>query len=285
MSGPAKLSLGQMAAMACMLEVCAPKPGNVHRGADFADVTLQDFLASAVAIQPVFDQAPHLPLGDLILQAVETTGRVTATNTNLGMILLLAPLSKAEAGEALCQSAGRVVEDSTAADAASIYQAIRLANPGGMGTASAHDLAREAPPHILEAMRHAAGRDRIARQYGEGFRDIVETVLPLLTDTALENLPLSCRIVHTHVSLMAAFPDTLIARKCGQETSHQSAALAQRVLDAGEPFSEGYLQQLSHLDFWLRCDGHRRNPGTTADLITAGLFVGLRQKKIVAPFT
>ncbi|MBA2116643.1 triphosphoribosyl-dephospho-CoA synthase [Bremerella alba] len=284
MSGTAALSLGQMASLACTLEVCAPKPGNVHRGADFEDVTLQDFLASAISISTVFDQAHTLPLGQIILKSVEATSRVTQTNTNLGMILLLAPLAMGNDAEALQQEAVDAIVNSTAQDAADIYQAIAMAKPGGMQASTEHDIAGSAPPHILEAMKLAADRDTIARQYTTGFEDLFAKVVPLLTDESRLAMPLSHRIVHAHISLMAQMPDTLIARKNGDEMAQQSAVMAQRVIDAGPPMQEDYMQQLANLDFWLRCDGHKRNPGTTADMIAAGLLVCLRQKKLVAPF-
>lgn len=284
MSGTAALSLGQLASLACTLEVCAPKPGNVHRSADFEDVTLQDFLASAIAIGPVFDQAPTLSLGQLILQCVEATSLVTQTNTNLGMILLFAPLTMAQDAAALQQEATAAIENSTAEDAADIYQAIAKAKPGGMNASTEHDIAGSAPPHILDAMKLAADRDTIARQYTTGFAEVFDKVVPLLTDASRQSLPLSHRIVHAHIALMAETADTLIARKNGAETAQHSAIMAQRVIDTGSVMQEDYMQQLANLDFWLRCDGHKRNPGTTADMIAAGLLVCLRRETIVAPF-
>lgn len=284
MSGAGDLSLGQLATLACTLEVCAPKPGNVHRSADFEDVTLQDFLASAIAIGPVFDQAATLSLGQLVLDGVQATAQVCRTNTNLGMLLLFAPLAKASVETDLQANVKLVIEESTSDDAKAIYEAIRLAQPGGLQNADQHDVAGQAPAHILNAMQLASERDFIARQYASGFSDLFDTVLPLLTEPTRTSLSLSHRIVHAHVSLMATFPDTLIARKNGEELAMQSSTIARRVLDAGQPFDEDYLQQLSNLDFWLRCNGHKRNPGTTADMIAAGLLVCLRQKSIVAPF-
>ncbi len=284
MSADQAMTIGQLASLACMLEVCAPKPGNVHRGADFEDVTLQDFLASAIAISPVFDAAAELTLGQLILRSVYATSEVTKTNTNLGMLLLMAPLAMARNPENLRQEASAVIENSTAKDAADIYLAINKAKPGGMNDSPEHDLAGSAPSHILDAMKLAADRDQIARQYANGFADVFDQVVPLLTTNAPQQLPLSQRIVHAQVTLMAQSPDTLIARKNGDETAQQSAVIAQRVIDAGPPMEDDYMQQLANLDFWLRCDGHKRNPGTTADMIAAGLFVCLRQQAIVAPF-
>lgn len=284
MSADTALSVGQLAALACTLEVCAPKPGNVHRSADFEDVTLQDFLASAIAIGPVFDQAQSLSLGEIIWKSVTATASVSKTNTNLGMILLLAPLAMAQNAAKLQAEAAAAVENSTSRDAVDIYKAIGAAKPGGMNASAEHDIAGQAPPHILDAMKLAAGRDLIAQQYTTGFAELFDQVVPLLTDASPKHLPLSQRIVHAHVMLMARSPDTLIARKNGSETAEQSALMAQRVIDAGPPMEEDYMQQLGNLDFWLRCDGHKRNPGTTADMIAAGLFVCLRQKTIVAPF-
>jgi triphosphoribosyl-dephospho-CoA synthase len=84
--------------------------------------------------------------------------------------------------------------------------------------------------------------------------------------------------------MLAAYPDSLIARKCGPETAARAAAIAQRVLAAGMPGDEDYLLELGEFDFWLRSDGNRRNPGTTADLIAAGLFVVLREGLIRPPY-
>lgn len=284
MSQSEALSLGQLATLACTLEVCAPKPGNVHRSADFDDVTLQDFLASAIALGPVFDRANDLSLGEIVRESILATSRVTKTNTNLGMVLLLAPLAKASPAGPLPANATAVIEQSDTQDAAAIYEAIRLAKPGGMAKSSKHDVSGDAPSHIVDAMQLAADRDMIAKQYTNGFAELFDAVVPLLTDSSHASLPLSHRIVHAHVSLMASHPDTLIARKNGPEMAEQSAVMARRVLDAGPPFEDDYLQQLSNLDFWLRCDGHKRNPGTTADMIAAGLFVCLRQQRIVSPF-
>ena len=83
---------------------------------------------------------------------------------------------------------------------------------------------------------------------------------------------------------MAEFPDTLIARKCGNEVALQSSVQAQRAVEAFHESPELFWQAVSDLDFWLRSDGHRRNPGTTADLIAAGLFIGLANGSLKPPF-
>jgi triphosphoribosyl-dephospho-CoA synthase len=87
-------------------------------------------------------------------------------------------------------------------------------------------------------------------------------------------------IVHAHIRQLAAEADSLIARKCGQRVAEQSQAMAGGVLDSGSPGDESYHSALADFDFWLRSDGHRRNPGTTADLVAAALFVLLREGRL-----
>jgi triphosphoribosyl-dephospho-CoA synthase len=279
-----KLSIGQCATLACMLEVTAPKPGNVHRGSDFEDVTLNDFLASAVAIGPAMETAVQNGVGRTVLGAVQATRALVGTNTNLGMVLLHAPLAVVARERPLASGVRGVLAELTAQDAADVYEAINLARPGGLGTAAAMDVARTPPQSLIAAMEAAAGRDDVARQYATGFVDVFERVMPLLV-TEIPGLPtLSDRIMHTHVTLLAERGDTLIARKCGAEVSQKASAIARSALAAGAPGSEEYHEALADLDFWLRSDGHRRNPGTTADLIAAGLFVGLREGVIKPPW-
>ncbi len=270
------LTTGQCATLACLLEVSAPKPGNVHRGADFDDLTFDDFLASAVAIGPAFEAAGRQPLGRTVLDAIRATRSVVATNTNLGMVLLMAPLAKAPRGEPLASGAARVLAELTPADARDVYEAIRLARPGGMGRVERDDVSGPAPDDLLAAMRSAADRDLVARQYANGFQEVLNLVVPWLLEGREQGWPPARRIVHAHVRLLAQIPDSLIARRCGLTVAREASARAAVALEAGPPGSEAYAAALADLDFWLRSDGRRRNPGTTADLIAAGLFALLR---------
>lgn len=278
------MSMGQCATTACLLEVTAPKPGNVHRGADFEDVTFLDFALSAVAIGPIFDQASNLSVGQLILQAIEATRRVVNTNTNLGLMLLMAPLAKIDAAEGFEQGITRVLSKLTSQDSADVYQAIGIAKPGGMGKVAQHDVAAAPPSSLLEAMALAAERDLIAKQYAGNFAELKAVVNQLLA-VYLSARSLMAAIVNAHVWQMGEHPDSLIARKCGVAISTQSAAFASRVLESGVPGEEAYENAISDLDFWLRSDGHKRNPGTTADLIGAALFWLLRTGKLSPPFS
>lgn len=277
-------SIAQCVTLACLLEVTAPKPGNVHRGADFDDLTFTDFAASAVMIGPALAQGAEIGVGPAILQAVQATQQVVGSNSNLGMILLLGPLAAVPREQPLYVGIAEVLASLGPRDTEAIWQAIRHAKPGGMGQVDKHDVAGPPPSSILEAMQLAADRDRIAAQYVNRFVHVLDHVVPWLVGARIRWSSLMDAIVHTHVRLLAEFPDTLIARKAGRETAEKAAWIARQVLESGSPGDEAYHNALADLDFWLRSDGHKRNPGTTADLIAAGLFVLLRDALIAPPY-
>jgi triphosphoribosyl-dephospho-CoA synthase len=260
--------------------VTIPKPGNVHRGADFEDVTFADFLASAVAIAPALESASQNRVGHTIVTAVRATQRAVSTNTNLGTILLLAPLATVPIGTPIKAGLPDVLRDLGPQDAESVYQAIRESGAGGLGAAESLDVSADAPGDLLAAMRAAADRDLVARQYTNQFQQVFECACPWIIDGINNGWNLAEAVIQTHVRLMGEFPDSLIHRKCGSQIADESAARASRVLDAGDPRSENYQSALSDFDFWLRADGHRRNPGTSADMIAAGLFVLLRDGQL-----
>lgn len=277
------LSIGECASLACLLECTAAKPGNVHRGADFDDVSYLDFVLSAQAIRPVFDRAAKCSVGQLVLDAVTATRRFVASNTNLGMILLFAPLAKAPRNEPLEQGVRRVLAALDADDSRLVYEAIRLARPGGLGKVAEADVSDAPPADLRHAMHLAADRDLIARQYDNGFHELFARVVPWLAEGCHRGWSVQTAIIHTHLRLMAEFPDTLIARKCGPAVAEQAAAIASQALASGEPGDDGYQSAVAALDFWLRADGRRRNPGTTADMLAAGLFCLLRDGRLQLP--
>lgn len=276
-------SIGQCAALAVILEATAPKAGNVHRGADFEDSSYPDFLVAATVTASLFDKAVNRPLGHTVLAAVDATQHAVGTNTNLGTILLLAPLAKVPRGEPLANGVTKVLAQLTADDARDVYEAIRRANPGGLGRAESADVNDKPPADLVAAMRLAADRDLVARQYADDFHEVLEVIVPWLSQALDSGLPILESIVYVHLQLMSEYPDSLIARRRGIDVAHQTAGMARDVLAAGRPGEKGFEEALSDLDFWLRADGHNRNPGTTADLIAAGLFAALRDGIIKAP--
>ena len=269
--------------LACLLEATARKPGNVHPQASFDDLTYADFLSSADVIAPVLARSRELGVGRTILTAIQKTHANSSGNTNLGIVLLLAPLAAVPAERPLTDGIGDVLGGLTNDDAAYVYEAIRLANPGGMGKVHKADLSQEPTGTLLEMMQLAADRDSIAAEYANGFDLVLNTGVPLLE--AAENFTHRWEeaIIHLHLKLMADVPDTLIARKCGRETAESSAAKARGVLGSGWPATDQGQREFDELDRWLRADGNRRNPGTTADLVTAVLFAALREGRVPIP--
>jgi triphosphoribosyl-dephospho-CoA synthase len=284
MTSASGLSIGQCATFACVLEATAPKPGNVHRGADFVDLTYPDLIASGIAIGPVMDAAPARSLGETILTAVQATRRVVSSNSNLGMILLLAPLAAATKHGPLSKGVRNVLNGLSPEDARLVYDAIRLARPGGLGTTKEADVHGDAPSSLIEAMRLAADRDLVARQYAGGFREVFDDVVPALRQSWSRFSVLDA-IVHAYLNVMAKHPDSLIARKCGREVAQRASDHAAEIIASASPAAaDDWHERLADFDFWLRADDHRRNPGTTADLVTAGLFVELWEGGLRPPF-
>jgi triphosphoribosyl-dephospho-CoA synthase len=282
-----RLPLHTCAAIACVLEAAIPKPGNVHRGADFADTSFLDFLVSAQILGRVLEEVESLTPGELVLRAVTDTRRWVGKNTNLGLALLIVPLAKAHSlrlGERLEQDAvAAVLNRLEPEDSARIYEAIRCAAPGGLGTASTHDVREPPPENLLWAMQAAADRDLIAAQYVNRFADLFQFVLPAISRRILEGWTVTEAVIDAFVRTMAAYPDSLIGRKCGLEMARQASTRAAQILQHPAPSSRDYLQGLQDLDFWLRSDGNRRNPGTTADMIGAALFVALVNGQLPLP--
>lgn len=270
-------SLGALATEACRREATAPKPGNVSPGCSFANMTYADMIASAEAIGPVFDRAQELTVGEIVLHSVREINHTVGKNTYLGTMLLFAPIARAVVRKAnkspIHASIAEVLRELTPRDAEQVYAAICESQPGGLGNEASHDVRGTPPDDLLVAMRQVADRDLIARQYVTDFAELFTVGLPLL-DAANRRMPdPDDAVVLLHVQLMARYPDSLIARKLGQAIARESADRAARVLQCIGIGQDEYHRELHELDRWLRADGHRRNPGTTADLVAAILFI------------
>lgn len=275
-------SVGVHATLACLWEATAPKPGNVYRGADFDDLTYADFITSAAVIGPILNDAAQHGVGATVLAGVAATRAVVGTNTNLGMLLLMAPLAAAASNRPVAEGVAAVLASLSSEDASGVYEAIRLAKPGGLGRVDDADV-NAGPPAISlrEAMALAADRDLVARQYVNDFAEVRWTADRIAA--AAENLPLGEAIVRAYLELLAQHSDSLVTRKCGTVMAAKVSAGAATVLGALPHGEDAYQTYRAEFDFWLRADGHRRNPGTSADIIAAALFVLLRERRITWP--
>ena len=268
------------AQLACLIEVSAAKPGNVSPTRHFRDAQYEDFLASAAAIGPAMMRAGERPIGPTVLAAVRDTARWVKSNTNLGLVLLIAPLARAAIvhdGEPLNDAVSAVLAATTVADARAVYTAIRLARPGGLGEVDDQDINEEPTATLREVMALAAGRDAIAREYATGFATTFGLGAPAIRQARSDGLSWDHATIEAYLTLLASDPDSLIARKQGLDVARDVSRQAARTLSAGGVRTPAGRSEIESLDIALRDPANAMNPGTTADLTAAALFVVLLQ--------
>lgn len=258
----------------CWLDVQALKPGNTSIHSDASTPGVQEFLDSARASAPPL-VCPGLTLGERVLQAVQATRRAVDTNTNLGIILLTAPLVQAwqgRAGRKLETALQETLHQSTVQDAKDVYRAIRLAQPGGLGHADTQDIYEEPTVTLSSAMGLSASKDRVALQYSSNFHDIFHFGRPRYRSLLMRWGDECWAACGLYLAFLARFPDSLIGRKYGmlkaQEISDMITSFEKEFCRSDSPVR--YKPQLLEIDGCLKRD--RINPGTTADLTVASIF-------------
>src|SRR5581483_6615911 len=196
--------------LACLLEVSAAKPGNITPAHDFADTTYADMVRSALALGPVFahPRARERRVGELIADGVQATARVARANTNLGIVLLFAPLVRAAVtrrdDETLRPSVQRTLDHLGVEDAVAAFAAIASAQPGGLGEAPEHDVRAPAQVSLREAMAAAAHRDSVASEYATNYAIVFESGLPLLDEALHGGATTLDAIVSLHLGLLSS---------------------------------------------------------------------------------
>ena len=263
---------------ACMAELEALKPGNVHIFADGHGMTVQDFIISAEAASAVIAQ-PDLSLGERILQSVQATQKAVNMNTNLGIILLCAPIIQAVVQAKL--SANKtglqanihaVLTASTIQDAEACFAAIRLANPAGLGESAQHNVHATADCTLLKAMHQAADRDNIAKQYASNFMHVFDGLAYYQKALSKWQRP-AWAATALHLHYMSQFLDSHIVRKYGETIAklvqNEAAEHEAEFLAVFNP--KNYQAQLLTFDAALK--KRKLNPGTSADLTVATLFL------------
>src|SRR5918995_184435 len=266
-------SVAGAAQLACVLEVGAEKPGNITPSHDFQDTSDEDMLRSAIAVGPELARAGERAVGETVLAIVEASHRVAPANTNLGIALLLAPLAKAALdGGPLRARLGATLRALDVADARAAYAAIRRSGASGLHERVEHDVRSEPAVGLRDAMASAAERDSVASEYVTDYALTFETGVPALVAALGDGLAVREAIVELHLRLLDRVPDTLIARKRGADAAARVSAGAR---GAGGARPAGGRRTLRRFDPSLREPGNSLNPGTTADLVTATLFVAL----------
>ncbi len=264
---------------ACRLDVEVRKPGNVSLASPGHGMLAAQFIASAQAAAPALC-VPGATVGARIEAAVEASWRAVGCNTNLGIVLLCAPLAAARdagcgarsdaAASGLRARLGQVLAALDVADAAAAFRAIARAQPAGLGQRGEHDVRRPPTITLRAAMALAAEHDSVARQYRDGFADLFDIGLPALGPASA--MPDAQAVQRLYLRWLSGWPDSHIVRKQGADAAHSVMAAAQpwwRRAAAGEPVGDD--AEFARWDAALKAQG--RNPGTSADLTVATLML------------
>jgi triphosphoribosyl-dephospho-CoA synthase len=301
------------AQLASALEVCGwPKPGNVHRTADFKDVKFEHFIAGSIAILPSIRKSvikglkaskgkislERIMLGRAIYDAVNEVQKWhNGANTHLGIVMLLVPLSSAygfaygKYGKVSIDSwrdgIKSIVESTTPQDAVYVYKAIRKAKPGGLGKVEDKEAPDVYDPQaekklierkitLYKVMRISADWDTIAKEWITSMQLTFEFGYPTLMKLYSFKNDINYAIVHTFLEILAKNPDSLIARRMGHSIAEKISEKAREVLKLGGMLTKEGMESLIKLDKELRADEKNRlNPGTTADLVASSLMVAI----------
>ena len=293
--------IAKLAQIASVLEVSGwPKPGNVHRTRSYDDMVIQDFAISAVVIgdtmEEVATQAKEIDdlknaeLGKFILQAVNETNRWIETNTNLGIMMMCIPIAASAAisnsFDEIQENVGRLMDATTVEDAVNLYDAINVADAGGMGDQEEFDVMSEKAKDELRANNQtmfdvlaiSAPWDRLASELTTKMPVCFEIGFPTFTDfwnTCDDVDVINKATVLTFITILSQIPDTLISRKYGDEIAESVSLKAKEILKFKD--DDSFVEKLLEFDDYLYEKGY--NPGTTADLTAASIFLSYLKKE------
>lgn len=273
--------LEQLYQQACEVELQAFKPGNVSIYSAAHDMTADDFRLSAnVSAPPLCN--PAYSLGEKIYYAVKATREAVGCNTNLGIILLSAPLLQAaslsQSPSELRQTLQQVLAHTTVADADWTFKAIALAMPAGLGEVQNQDVNASASVSLTEAMRLASDKDRIALQYITDYKDIFDFTVLRYNQTLLKWGNQHWAAVAVYADLLSHYPDSHIERKYGNQYTQMVAARMTQLKEAlSSTENPAVLMPLLH-DIDGQLKSQRINPGTSADITVATVLAVFLQK-------
>jgi triphosphoribosyl-dephospho-CoA synthase len=290
--------------LAILLESSAHKPGNVSVVTNFEGTRYEHFLASAVAVTPCLEyaaergiavlkgeiHASEVGVGRVIKDCVENINAwQRGGNTLLGTVILLSPIavaagmSRSEKGifdsAELRENLRLIVESTTPEDAVELYEAIRNANPSGLGKVSdldvndAHSMSKILHEKIslYQIFKIASRYDTICSEWVNDYGITYDFSYPYLTEQINKTNDLSEAIIQTFLKVLAKYPDTFIARKTSFEKAKEISAKAKQILRLGALETPIGRESLRKFDVELRRESNLLNPGTTADIIAAAL--------------
>ena len=279
--------IAKMAQIASALEVSGyPKPGNVHRTRDFPDMEFEDFVISGIVIGDTIREAcmnvdiDNPQLGRYILQAVSETDRWIKNNTNLGIVMMTTPIAVAAAisdsFEDIRQNVKLLMGNTSVDDACDLYDAINIADAGGMGDQDEYDVAsdnakaelRENNQTMYDVLKISAPWDMLAREMTSDMPAVFEIGYPIYHELK-ESKSKNEACVLTFLTILSQVPDTLISRKYGSDEALKISMMTRDLLNLKN--ESDFWDKVKEFDEFLF--KNKYNPGTTADLTAASIFV------------
>ncbi|MDO5823976.1 triphosphoribosyl-dephospho-CoA synthase [Methanobrevibacter sp.] len=279
--------IAKMAQIASALEVSGyPKPGNVHRTRDYEDMVFEDFIISGIVIGDAVREAcsevdiENPLLGKYILQAVAETDKWINNNTNLGIVMMITPIAAAAAisssFDEIRENVKLLMANTSVDDACDLYDAINIADAGGMGNQDEYDVAsddaknelRENKQTMYDVLKISAPWDMLAREMTSDMPAVFEIGYPAYHKLAQEKSKNDSCIL-TFLTILSQVPDTLISRKYGADEAIKISMMTRDLLNLkDEPDFKDKLKEFDEFLF-----KNKYNPGTTADLTAASIFV------------
>ncbi len=287
------IEIAQAVQIASLLEASAAKPGNVYPNKCFKDLNYHHFLFSSAAVFPAFLDLENKSVGEIILEGVKQTHSFIKTNTNLGILLLIAPLAaayvnlrkkdlinsadKKELKKLLKQETNFILKNLTKKDAKLVYQAINYSKAGNLNKVEEGDIKNEVELTLYQAMKLAQNRDKIAAEYVNGFSLTFDFAYPVFKKNLKKFSKLDEAIIQSYLEILAKYPDTLIARKWGNDFAVKISEKAKKLLKKLKDITDYKVreEEIKKFDKYLRSKNEKINPGTTADFTAAVIFVAI----------
>ena len=279
--------IAKIAQIASALEVSGyPKPGNVHRTRDYSDMVFEDFIISGIVIGDTIREActdvdvDNPKLGKYILQAVAETDKWIKNNTNLGIVMMITPIAVAAAisdsFDDIRENVKVVMGNTSVDDACDLYDAINIADAGGMGDQDEYDVAsdnaknelRENSQTMYDVLKISAPWDMLAREMTSDMPAVFEIGYPTYHELTQEKSKNEACVL-TFLTILSQVPDTLISRKYGSDEALKVSMMVRDLLNLRD--EPDFAEKLKEFDDFLF--KNKLNPGTTADLTAASIFV------------
>ena len=296
--------IAKLGEIATLLEVSAyPKPGNVHRTQDFENMSYEDFLISSVSIASFLEKAANrandlysdypykIGIGKIIYSCIESTNKLVNTNTNLGICMLLVPLSAAFgvmindlSMDKLPLIMDNIIKKTSVDDAIYLTKAINLAQAGGLeNKATKFDVndddiisnLKEDDVSMYQLLEMSSDYDKISYELTNKLPVVLGYGLP--TFKKYDNkYPKNDVTLEVYLEILSSINDTLISRKYGEEISDKISLKAEHIKNNTQIATDERRREMEKFDKFLR--KNKYNPGTTADFTAATLFVSLVDK-------